>query len=61
MPYARKLQQEILIRGGTVVTSERRFDADVRVRDGTIVEIGTGLASGPGACKSRCQRGHDCY
>ena len=53
MPYARKLQQEILIRGGTVVTSERRFDADVRVRDGTIVEIGTGLASGPGACKSR--------
>ena len=41
--------QEILIRGGTVVTSERRFDADVRVRDGTIVEIGTGLAAGAGA------------
>ncbi|MXW56557.1 MAG: hypothetical protein F4Z59_07815, partial [Gemmatimonadales bacterium] len=33
--------QEILISGGTVVTSEGRFDADVRVRDGTIVEIGT--------------------
>ncbi|MCY3700970.1 MAG: dihydropyrimidinase [Gemmatimonadetes bacterium] len=41
--------QEILISGGTVVTSERRFDADVRVRDGTIVEIGAGLAAGAGA------------
>ena len=41
--------QEILISGGTVVTSEGRFDADVRVWDGTIVEIGTGLAAGAGA------------
>ena len=41
--------QEILIGGGTVVTSEGRFAADVRVRDGTIVEIGTGLAAGAGA------------
>ena len=41
--------QEILISGGTVVTSEGRFAADVRVRDGTIVEIGTALAAGPGA------------
>ena len=41
--------QEILISGGTVVTSEGRFDADVRVRDGTIVEIGTGLAAGAGS------------
>ena len=41
--------QEILISGGTVVTSEGRFDADVRVRDGTIVEIGTGLAAAAGA------------
>ena len=41
--------QEILISGGTVVTSEGRFDADVRVRDGTIVEIGTGLAAGADA------------
>ena len=41
--------QEILVSGGTVVTSEGRFDADVRVRDGTIVEIGTGLAAGAGA------------
>ena len=41
--------QEILISGGTVVTSEGRSDADVRVRDGTIVEIGTGLAAGAGA------------
>ena len=41
--------QELLISGGTVVTSEGRFDADVRVRDGTVVEIGTGLAAGAGA------------
>ncbi len=41
--------QEILISGGTVVTSEGRYAADVRVRDGTIVEIGTALAAGPGA------------
>ena len=41
--------QEILISGGTVVTSEGRFNADVRVRDGTIVEIGAGLAAGAGA------------
>ena len=41
--------QEILVSGGTVVTSEGRFDADVRVRDGIIVEIGTGLAAGVGA------------
>ena len=41
--------QETLIGGGTVVTAEGRFDADVRVRDGTIVEIGTGLAAGAGA------------
>ena len=41
--------QDILISGGTVVTSEGRFAADVRVRDGTIVEIGTGLAAGAGA------------
>ena len=41
--------QEILVSGGTVVTSEGRFAADVRVRDGTIVEIGTGLDAGAGA------------
>ena len=41
--------QEILINGGTVVTSQERFDADVRVRDGIIVEIGTGLTAGAGA------------
>ena len=32
-----------------MVTSEGRFAADVRVREGTIVEIGTGLAAGSGA------------
>ncbi|MDE2793994.1 MAG: amidohydrolase family protein, partial [Gemmatimonadota bacterium] len=41
--------QEILISWGTVVTSEGRVDVDVRVRDGTIVEIGTGLVAGAGA------------
>ena len=41
--------QEILFSGGAVVTSEGRFDADVRVRDGTVVEIGAGLAAGAGA------------
>ena len=41
--------QEILITGGTVVTSEGRFDADVRVRDGAVVQIGTGLAAAAGA------------
>ena len=41
--------QEVLIGRGTVVTAEGRFDADVRVRGGTIVEIGTGLAAGAGA------------
>ncbi|MCY3703975.1 MAG: hypothetical protein OXH08_00495, partial [Gammaproteobacteria bacterium] len=49
-PFALALAaQEILISGGTVVTSEGRFAADVRVRDGTIVEIGTGLAAAAGA------------
>ena len=49
-PFAPGLAaQELVISGGTVVTSEGRFDADVRVRDGTIVEIGTGLAAGAGA------------
>ncbi|MCY4626180.1 MAG: amidohydrolase family protein [Acidobacteria bacterium] len=49
-PFASDLvAQEILVSGGTVVTSEGRFAADVRVRDGTIVAIGTGLAAGAGA------------
>ena len=49
-PFASGLAaQEILISGGAVVTSEGRFDADVRVRDGAVVEIGAGLAAGAGA------------
>lgn len=34
---------ELLIRGGTVVTSEGRMAADILSRDGRIAEIGTGL------------------
>ena len=40
---------ELLIRGGTLVTAEGRRRADILCRDGTIAEIGTGLAVQPGA------------
>ncbi len=40
---------EIVIRDGTIVTSEGRFGADVRTRDGVIVEIGVNLEAGAGA------------
>ncbi len=40
---------EIIIRNGTVVTSEGRYAADVRVRGATIVEIGQGLSAAAGA------------
>jgi len=33
------MSAELLIRGGTIVTSERTFAGDVRVRDGRIVEV----------------------
>jgi len=36
---------ELLIRGGVVVTSEERRTADVLVRDGRVVEVGTGLTT----------------
>ncbi|GAB4119183.1 MAG: dihydropyrimidinase [Rhodothalassiaceae bacterium] len=39
----------LLIKGGTVVTADRRYRADVRTKDGVIVEIGEGLeAEGSG-------------
>ena len=35
--------EEIVIRNGTIVTSEGRYDADVRTRGGVIVDIGENL------------------
>lgn len=32
--------QEMIIRGGVIVTVDGRNEADLRVRDGAIVEIG---------------------
>ncbi len=40
---------EIVIRDGTIVTSEGRFRADVRARGGVIVDIGENLEAGAGA------------
>ena len=40
---------EIVIRDGTIVTSEGRYDADVRIRGGLIVNIGENLEAGAGA------------
>lgn len=37
--------QDLLIHGGTVVTSEGRFTADIRVRAGIIVELGQALTT----------------
>ncbi len=37
---------EIVIRDGTIVTSEGRFGADVRIRGGVIVDIGENLEAG---------------
>jgi dihydropyrimidinase len=36
-------QQGLLVRGGLVATAEGRSEADVRVRNGTIAEVGPGL------------------
>ena len=41
--------EEIVIRDGTIVTSEGRYDADVRTRGGVIVGIGENLEAGAGA------------
>ena len=40
---------ETVIRGGTIVTSEGRYAADVRTRGGLIVDIGENLEAGAGA------------
>jgi dihydroorotase len=40
---------ELVVRGGTVVDAGGRRQADVRVVDGTVVEVAEGIAAGPGA------------
>jgi len=35
---------DLVIRGGTVATSEKTFDADVGIRDGKVAELGKGLS-----------------
>ncbi len=40
---------ELVVRGGTVVDAGGRREADVRVVDGTVVEVAQGIAAGSGA------------
>jgi dihydropyrimidinase len=40
---------EILVRGGVIVTAEGRSEADLRVREGVIAEIGANLVGAAGA------------
>ncbi len=42
-------QPEIVIKNGTIVTSASSTPGDVRIRNGTIAEIGQNLTPGPGA------------
>jgi dihydropyrimidinase len=42
-------QAEVLVRGGTVVNETGRMQADVRIRNGVIAEVGPNLAPGSGA------------
>ena len=41
--------QNFIIRNGLVVTAEARSETDVRIRNGTIAEIGRNLARAAGA------------
>jgi dihydropyrimidinase len=41
--------QELLIRNGTIVNATGRTDGDIRIRNGTIAEIGKGLKPAAGA------------
>jgi dihydropyrimidinase len=43
---------DLVVRGGTVVTAERSFEADIAVTDGRIIEIGAGLPGGSPAAES---------
>lgn len=52
---------EIVVRNGTIVNATGRIQADLRIRNGTIAEIGTNLTAGPGvrvidATESWCSR-----
>ena len=40
---------EIIVRNGTIVNATGRTDGDVRIRNGTIAEIGRNLTAGAGA------------
>src|SRR5262245_33369953 len=42
-------QQELIIRNGVIVNATGRREADIRVRNGTIAEIGRGLTASSGA------------
>ena len=46
---AQQSPSELLIRNGTIVNATGRTEGDVRIRNGTIAEIGRGLKPGPGA------------
>ena len=37
------MQSDLILAGGTVLTADGRVEADVRITDGRIAEIGTGL------------------
>lgn len=37
---------DLLIKGGTIVTAESSFKADIAVKNGKISQIGTGLKPG---------------
>jgi dihydropyrimidinase len=45
----RRQSPSLLVRGGRVVTAEGQREADVRVREGKVVELGAGLAVGDDA------------
>src|SRR5262245_52402808 len=40
---------EVIVRNGLIVTSTGRIQSDLRIRNGTIAEIGPNLNAGPGA------------
>ena len=48
-PATAQQPAELIIRNGTVVNAEGQFQADIRVRDGSIVEIASNLSGSEGA------------
>src|SRR5262249_41249801 len=40
---------ELIVRNGLIVTVDGRWEADLRIRNGTVAEIGRNLAAGAGA------------